>query len=493
MKNTDKFKTIQKMAGITAFAAVIGFLIAACDLGSLGISNTEPVSYYTVTYNGNGNNSGTVPADSGNYESGSSVTVLGNTGSLAREGYIFIGWNTAGSGSGTNYAPGDSFTITGNTVLYARWNVVLPGNGGNVEPVSYYTVTYNGNGNNSGTAPADSGNYESGSSVTVLGNTGGLGRDGYVFIGWNTADSGAGTNYAPGDSFTITEKITLYAQWDVILSEGVYIFYPRIQATKGGLPQEEYLDRIEVTGNYTKIYLNNNVNGGRGRTAGNWGSYLARNSVILKDIVSNNEYNVNDSSYPSSQGNIAYVNGYTVLVFENVRQGTMFSLTNSYGGGAPSVFANVNLTGSNVKAPVNKPALPDGITTFTPEIKIKLNGVDIADTYSSGSCALYQVAVSDNGRYMNITLGVSSAFEYQNWTPSGSWILASSEANSYNVKLVDLDNPWAVYEPMTVSLLASGTSERFVITFENVKAARFSLTSYYGGNTFAFWEVNIGD
>lgn len=40
---------------------------------------------------------------------------------FSNEGYVFIAWNTARDGSGTNYAPGD--TISSNTTLYAVWRL----------------------------------------------------------------------------------------------------------------------------------------------------------------------------------------------------------------------------------------------------------------------------------------------------------------------------------------------------------------------------------
>ena len=59
---------------------------------------------------------GTVPVDSKiNYVNGDTVTVLGNTGNLAKDGYIFFGWS-----DGTNiYKAGDTFTFSGRTVLMA--------------------------------------------------------------------------------------------------------------------------------------------------------------------------------------------------------------------------------------------------------------------------------------------------------------------------------------------------------------------------------------
>ena len=82
---------------------------------------------FTVTYNGNNNTSGNNPTDSYSpYVSGSSVTILGNSGSnlLAKTGFTFAGWNTSPDGSGTSYSQGNTFTITSNIILYARWTAV---------------------------------------------------------------------------------------------------------------------------------------------------------------------------------------------------------------------------------------------------------------------------------------------------------------------------------------------------------------------------------
>ncbi len=91
---------------------------------------------YTVTYDGNGATGGTVGGDHwGPYLAGYIVTVCDNHRTdltcdfpnddrLTRDGYTFDGWNTAADGSGTSYAPTDTFAITGNTVLYAQWKVL---------------------------------------------------------------------------------------------------------------------------------------------------------------------------------------------------------------------------------------------------------------------------------------------------------------------------------------------------------------------------------
>ncbi|MDV4151843.1 leucine-rich repeat protein [Clostridium sp. AL.422] len=156
---------------------------------------------YTVTYNGNGNTSGSVPSDNNTYKLNESVTVSANTGGLQKSGHVFGGWNTQADGAGIHYEPGEIIIIQNeNIVLYVQWPP--------------YTVTYNGNGSDSGTVPVDSNEYENLDNVTVLNNTGSLEKIGYVFKGWNTRSDGSGTHYELGGTFVIgNQSVTLYAQW----------------------------------------------------------------------------------------------------------------------------------------------------------------------------------------------------------------------------------------------------------------------------------------
>ena len=86
---------------------------------------TEEPETYTVTYDGTGADSGTVPVDPNSYESGEEVSVAGNTGGLEREGFAFAGWNTQADGTGTTYGEGDAFTMgTADVTLYVRWDEI---------------------------------------------------------------------------------------------------------------------------------------------------------------------------------------------------------------------------------------------------------------------------------------------------------------------------------------------------------------------------------
>jgi Listeria-Bacteroides repeat domain (List_Bact_rpt). len=162
-----------------------------------------PVPTYKVTYNGNGATSGDVPVDSAAYVQNTVATVLGNTGNLVEDGFVFAGWNTASDGSGTTYYQESSLNVSANVTLYALWT-----------DKTTYTVSYRYDGVCTGTVPVDTVHYLDGAKTIVLKNSGNLQKDGYAFNGWNTASDGTGTSYAAGDTITIdSSDVTLYAVW----------------------------------------------------------------------------------------------------------------------------------------------------------------------------------------------------------------------------------------------------------------------------------------
>jgi uncharacterized repeat protein (TIGR02543 family) len=180
-------------------------------------------------------------------------------------------------------------------------------------PGSGYTVTYVGNTNTGGSAPSDgSSPYISGSTVTILGNSGSLTKSGVaVFAGWNTAADGTGLPYVGGDTFTITQNTTLYAQW---ISAGSRLRYNGNGNTGGTAPSSSgtyytpfsTADIVGNTGSFTRT----------GFTFGGWNtlangsgtSYIANSEITMpssgtvdlyaqwiSDVISNVNltYNVN--------------------------------------------------------------------------------------------------------------------------------------------------------------------------------------------------------
>jgi autotransporter-associated beta strand protein len=170
---------------------------AGCYFDDLTYTAVAPTTY-TITYNGNGNDSGTVPDPQVKTEN-QALTLATNSGNLAKTGFVFIGWNTEADGNGDSYAAGATYTANGDATLYAQWG--LP-----------YTITYNGNGNTSGTAP-DPQVAAQDVPTTLATNSGALAKTGFTFFGWNTEADGSGTNYAAGASYTDNTDVTLYARW----------------------------------------------------------------------------------------------------------------------------------------------------------------------------------------------------------------------------------------------------------------------------------------
>ena len=201
-----------------------------------------PNPTYTVTYYGNSSDGGSVPVDPNTYESGAMVLVASH-GNLSRSGHTFANWNDDPNGKGTSYAESSTFTMGAkNVALYAQWTV---------NPI-YYTVTYNGNFANGGSVPVDLNSpYLNGATVTVASH-GDLSSSGHTFVNWNEKSDGTGTSHAEGSTFTITNDVTLYAQW----ADNFYTvtYYGNNGTTGGGTPPEdsnsyEFTATVTVMGN----------------------------------------------------------------------------------------------------------------------------------------------------------------------------------------------------------------------------------------------------
>ena len=87
------------------------------DITYTATFTTTPIVRYTVTFDANGGE-GTMEPQT--FIQGVDTTLTRNT--FTREGYQFIGWNTAADGRGVDYADGASLiALTGNITLYAQW------------------------------------------------------------------------------------------------------------------------------------------------------------------------------------------------------------------------------------------------------------------------------------------------------------------------------------------------------------------------------------
>ncbi|MDR3365863.1 MAG: InlB B-repeat-containing protein [Prevotellaceae bacterium] len=175
---------------------------------------------YTLTFDANG---GEISANEGTKEVifGAPVGLLPIP---VYEGYTFMGWNTAKSGSGNTYTDTTTYGRKSNLTLYAKWleNIV-------------YQLSFDANGgvlqNN---APLEV-VYE-----RIVGELPEPARAGYDFYGWNTKQNGTGDTYTANTVFEGDDNVTLYARWRA----KTYVL--RFDAN-GGTPVDP--DSLEVTYN----------------------------------------------------------------------------------------------------------------------------------------------------------------------------------------------------------------------------------------------------
>lgn len=126
--------------------------------------------------------------------------IVKDIGTMEKEGYYFLEWNTEEDGSGETYLP-DSFISVGekDIALYAIWEVK-----------EKCTLSYDSR-FSSISVPASSELLQR-DTVTVPAVSG-MEKDGYVFEGWTTDSDGLGTAYREGDTFIINSDTVLYAKW----------------------------------------------------------------------------------------------------------------------------------------------------------------------------------------------------------------------------------------------------------------------------------------
>ena len=156
---------------------------------------------YLIQYNANGAETGTPPANQ-NYTVGTTFTRVGNTGSMVKPGYLFIGWQDSnGTVVSSSYVP------TASTTFSARWEA------------NQYKILYDAY---DGRGWANAAWYSSGNApVTLRVPT----RAGYTFAGWYVGNSRIGDasnsylTYAPNmacNNYNPCYTIWAGARWNPI-------------------------------------------------------------------------------------------------------------------------------------------------------------------------------------------------------------------------------------------------------------------------------------
>lgn len=197
--------TINRTTSSQSIPVVVTYTVSGTThTGTVNVT-VPALDSYTVTYNGNGNTGGTVPAKQTKYYN-QSLTL--SSSQPTKTGYTFLGWGTSSTATTATYCTGSSHTTnttyTSNSAitLYAIWSKNI-------------TITYNGNASGSSNVPSSqsttiynattSALFTISSSIPSLTN--------YKFVNWTSNSDGSGTIYLPEQQYSFSSSTILYAQW----------------------------------------------------------------------------------------------------------------------------------------------------------------------------------------------------------------------------------------------------------------------------------------
>jgi uncharacterized repeat protein (TIGR02543 family) len=277
---------------------VMVFLVVSVFGCKIALTAPEP-TYYTIAYFGNGNNLGSAPVDTRQYEGGSSATVLGK-GSLAKTSHTFLHWNASPQGSGVSYNPNEKITLTSNISLYAIWG-------------SLYTVSFDTGG---GSEIPPIANVAKGEKI---GKPDDPTKPGYSFRGWYKDKQ-----YSAVWNFTtdvVTKNTTLCAKWtnaapgEVKITDCIYNVATNRVEISYKTPNDIDLDHLLVYVNdsiyyndipktYVAIYLYEVQNG----------SVVTIKAVDIAGLTSNGvNCTINFSGYTPSPNIIAVIPSVDVV------------------------------------------------------------------------------------------------------------------------------------------------------------------------------------
>lgn len=293
---------------------------------------------YAVTYNANGGTgapsaqtktygtaltlSSTKPTKSSTTAATYTVTFDANSGTTTKASqsakkttsYTFSKWNTASDGSGTNYSSGGSYTANAAATLYAQYTSST-----STESVTLPTAAQ-------------------------------CTRTGYTLLGWATSSTATTAAYSPGASYTPTKTITLYAVWQEITYNIIYV--------NGSINDgDTYTVSVNHTASYTFLdasavgfsktgytfsgyRIKRSLNGGEWRV---WNNDTDTGSWETSSTISSGNYSYvtqttgYTSTYHRNCGGTLYlyaqweVNTYTISYDANGGTGAPSSQTKTYG------------------------------------------------------------------------------------------------------------------------------------------------------------------
>ena len=429
---------------------------------------------YTVSYNANSATSGSVPSDQ-TKTYGVNLTLRTNSGSLARTGYTFAGWNTAANGSGTSYSAGGTYSTNAADVLYAEW------------AADSYTLTYDANSGNVCSPSTKSITYAStyGSLCTPT-------RTGYTFSSWNTQADGNGSTIASGTTVSVTADQTIYAIWaansySVIFDNDGGSGSMSNQSVDYGVAENLTANSFTRTG-YTFGGWATSSGGSAAYTDGQSYTHATAGNVTLYAVWTANSYSVifdNDGG-SGSMSNQSVDYG----VAENLTANSFTRTGYTFGGWATSSGGSAAYT--------------DGQSyTHATAGNVTLYAVWAANSYSvifdndGGSGSMSNQSV-DYGVAENLTANsfTRTGYTFGGWATSSGGSAAYTDGQSYTHATAGNVTLYAVWTANSYSVIfdndgGSGSMSNQSVDYgvaENLTANSFTRTGY----TFGGWATSSG-
>jgi uncharacterized protein (TIGR02145 family)/uncharacterized repeat protein (TIGR02543 family) len=348
------------------------------------------IPVYTVSFSDNGATGGSAP-QAITADSGSSVT-MPVQGNITKIGHTFGGWNTKSDGTGTNYGVGQTYTVTSNVTLYAKWTAIN------------CAVTFNGNGATSGIPTAMNAVYSG--SITLPS----MARTGYTFGGWYENSAGTGTGYAGGTSYTVTKDITLYANWTPVTYTITYTLNDGAVTPANPVSYTVETASFTLTNPTRSCYTFTGWTGSNGTTAQTTVS-IPQGSTGNKNYTANwaiNTYTLTTTANPSGGGTISrspnltsYDCGTSVLLTATASAGYTFTGWSSDASGTANPVT-VTMNG-------NKSVTANFVATYTLTTIANPSG---GGTFSRNP---------DNGSYnagtsVSVTATATSGYTFTGWS-----------------------------------------------------------------------------
>ncbi len=258
---------------------------------------------YTITFNANTGNGGSMTPQTVEYEVAENLNSVGFT----KTGHTFNGWATTAGGDSA-YANQDTYTLTtpNNITLYATWKA------------NTYNVLFDSN--HAGTVTGSMPNQAMVFGQATALNTNNFAVSGYSFTGWNTQSNGSGTTYSNGGNYTITTagNETIYAQW--------------VAGTATGYKVEHYRENLD--GTYS-VFETENLSGRTDdpisatiKTYTGFTHYAGHSSSVLSGTIAGDGTTVLKAYYTRTLHTVTFNSqgGTAVSAINNIKYGATISL-----------------------------------------------------------------------------------------------------------------------------------------------------------------------